>query len=159
MNKISLCCILSLAFLNTASAADDMTPKSDPSEFCFFAGVPPAEFPYKVIRKVKVAKGTYGGVSELVGDLSQRAKDVGGDAIVNYAGSQRFGVLPWRLIRPVVRGEAIKWTGAAPDCEKAGGSTLTTIIRTNKAPGQSGQADAPDASEAPEPAPETAPAK
>ncbi|MDQ1816672.1 hypothetical protein RBA41_25560 [Massilia sp. CCM 9210] len=159
MNKISLCCILSLAFLNTASAAEDVAPTSDPSNFCFFASVPPAEFPYKVIKKVKVAKGTYGGVSELVGELAQRAKAEGGDAIINYAGSQRFGLLPWRLVRPVVRGESIKWTGAAPDCEKAGGSTLTTIISTNKAPGQSGQADAPDASETPAPAPETAPAK
>ncbi|MFB9245953.1 hypothetical protein IV454_12195 [Massilia antarctica] len=159
MNKISLCCILSLAFLNTASAAEDVAPKSDPNDFCFFAGVPPAEFPYKVIRKVKVAKKTYGGVSELVGELSERAKAEGGDAIIHYAGSQRFGLLPWRLVRPVVRGESIKWTGAAPDCEKAGGSTLTMIVRTNKAPGQTGQADAPDASETSEPETEAAPAK
>ncbi|WP_208640082.1 hypothetical protein [Massilia violaceinigra] len=149
MNKISLCCILALAFLNTASAAEDVAPTSDPSNFCFFASVPPAEFPYKVIRKVKAAKGTYGSVSELVEELSERAKARGGDAIINYNGSQRFGFFPWRVVRPVARGEAIKWTGAAPDCEKAGGSTLMTILRTNQAPGRSGQPAEPAEPETP----------
>ncbi|NIA00353.1 hypothetical protein [Massilia sp. CCM 8734] len=144
MNKISLCCLLSLAFLNTASAAEEAAPQSDPNNFCFFAGVPPAEFTYTVLRKVKVAKGTYGGVAELLGELSQRARAEGGDAIINYAGSQRFGFFPWRLVRPVVRGQSIKWTGAAPNCEQAGGSTLATIVRTNKAPDQSGQPAAPE---------------
>jgi hypothetical protein len=145
MNKISLCCLLSLAFINTAAATEEMAPTAKLDDFCFFAGVPPAEFPYTVIRKVKLSKGTYGGVSELLGELSQRAKDEGGEAIINYAGSQRFGFFPWRLVRPVVRGESIKWTGTVPNCEQAGGSTLTTIVRTNKAPDQSGQAAAPAA--------------
>ena len=72
MNKISHCCLLSLAFLNTASAAEEVAPKPDANDFCFFAGVPPAEFPYTVIKKVKVAKGTYGGCGTARGTVPTR---------------------------------------------------------------------------------------
>lgn len=149
MHKILLCCLLPLAFMHTASAAEDAPATSGPNEFCFFAGLPPAEFPYTVIRKVKLSKGTYGGVSELLGELSQRTRAEGGEAIINYAGSQRFGFFPWRLVRPVVRGESIKWTGKVPNCEQAGGSTLGTIVSSNKAPAQSGEPAAPAAPETP----------
>jgi hypothetical protein len=64
-----------------------------------------------------------------------RAKADGADAIINYNGAQRFGFWPWRLVRPVLTGTAIKWNGAhAPDCVATGGSTLATVMSTNVEP-------------------------
>jgi hypothetical protein len=34
---------------------------------------------------------------------------LGGDAIINYRGGQRFGFWPWRIVRPVTYGTVVKW--------------------------------------------------
>jgi hypothetical protein len=151
------------ASLNSASAAEvashpeaaqatdaseaevDMSPKKDEaatntligrmSDFCFFAETPPADQKYTVVKKLKVGKGTYGGVKDILPKLADHARKQGADAIMNYTGSQRFGFFPWRMVRPVVRGVAIKWTDPKkPDCAAMGGSTLQAILASDKAP-------------------------
>lgn len=82
---------------------------------CLIRGVPAAA--YTFIKNVKVSKGSYGPASALLPELVEMAKEAGGDAIVEYSGSQRFGFWPWRLVRPVVYGKAVKWTDPAKvDC-------------------------------------------
>lgn len=149
------------AFLNTASATEAasapettestgaeadisseaaVVPNAQPAvlgNFCFFAGTPASDFKYTVIRKLKVGKGTYGGVKDLLPKFAGYAQSHGADAIINYTGSQRFGFWPWRMVRPVVRGTAIKWANpAAKDCAAMGGTTLSTILASDKPPAQ-----------------------
>jgi hypothetical protein len=103
-------------------------------DFCFFAHLPPADQKYTVVKKLKVGKGTYGGVSDILPKLAENARTRGADAIIEYSGAQHFGFWPWRMVRPVVRGVAVKWTGSTPDCEASGGTKLSTILSTNQAP-------------------------
>ena len=45
---------------------------------------------------------------------------VGGNVVINYNASQRFGFWPWRIVRPVVWGTAVKWKTPV-DCKQLGG--------------------------------------
>jgi hypothetical protein len=128
--------LLLVSLFNVAYAADEVAPAAtDNSNFCLFATVPAAEFKYTVVTEVKFAKGAYGGVKDVLPVFVAQAKAAGADAVINYAGTQRFGLFPWRLVRPVLRGTAIKWDSAAPvDCAKMGGMTMQAVIETNKAP-------------------------
>ncbi|MEG2046464.1 MAG: hypothetical protein RR100_06415 [Comamonas sp.] len=102
---------------------------------CFFAGAPPETFKYTVIRKFKVAKGSYGGVKDILPQFAAHANKLGADAVIKYAGSQRFGFWPWRMVRPVAQGVAVKWqTPPTEDCQTLGGRTLATILATDQAP-------------------------
>ena len=57
------------------------------------------------------------------------AKAAGADAVIHYNGSQRFGFWPWRFVRPVVTGTAIKWEPARDvDCAAAGGHYSTGTL-------------------------------
>jgi hypothetical protein len=81
----------------------------DLSNVCFFAGTPPADVRYSVIRKLRAGKGTYEGVKDVLPKLAAKAQKVGADAIIDFEGAQRFGMLPWRIVHPVVRGVAVRW--------------------------------------------------
>lgn len=110
-------------------------PPGELGKLCFFAGKPPSDVKYTVIKKLKVAKGTYGGVRDILPKFASYAHKHGADAIIDYTGSQRFGFWPWRMVRPVVRGAAVKWlTPPAQDCTALGGSTLSTILSTDMPP-------------------------
>ena len=110
---------------------------TDVANFCFFSGNPPADVKYTVIKKLKVGKGTYGGVKDILPKFAGYAQKVGADAIMGYTGSQRFGFWPWRMVRPVVRGVAIKWSGTqSQDCTAMGGTTLKAILAADKPPAQ-----------------------
>lgn len=105
------------------------------SDFCFFSGKPPSTVKYTVVRKLKLGKGTYGGVKDVLPKFAANAQRLGADAIIEYAGSQRFGFWPWRLVRPVVHGVAVKWVDPqSGNCQALGGSTLQTILATDQAP-------------------------
>jgi hypothetical protein len=122
---------------NPSAQGNIPQPTSDAANFCFFTGQPPSNVKYQVITPLKVGKGTYGNVREILPTLVERAQARGADAIIHYAGSQRFGFWPWRFIRPVVRGEAIRWLEPlGQDCEGLGGSTLQSIIETDSPPAQ-----------------------
>ncbi|MGE8564165.1 MAG: hypothetical protein ACN6NM_10275, partial [Acinetobacter bohemicus] len=65
-------------------------------------------------------KGTYGSVVELYPRFAERAHQVGGNVVINYNASQRFGFWPWRFVRPVMWGKAVKWNTPI-DCKALGG--------------------------------------
>ena len=115
-----------------ASAVASTMPNGD---FCLYAGSPPSNVKYRSIGHVKLGKGTYGGVRDELPAFVAEARAKGADAVTNYNGSQRFGFWPWRLVRPVLTGIAVKFDeGKSPDCESSGGSTLATVMATNVEP-------------------------
>ena len=162
MKSTALAAIVLTLFFHNAFAADDasgadastdpeveveiasnkedsqaIVPPNDVANFCFFSGTPPADAKYTVIKKLKVGKGSYGGVKDILPKFAGHAQKVGADAIISYTGSQRFGFWPWRMVRPVVRGVAIKWSDTqSRDCAAMGGTTLKTMLATDKPPAQ-----------------------
>jgi hypothetical protein len=117
------------------SQASSAVVSPEVAGMCFISGAPPSDVPYVPIGNMKLGKETYGGVKDILDEFAINAHALGADAIINYSGSQRFGFWPWRLVRPVVRGTAVKWSGTEkPDCKRAGGSTLEEIVASNKAP-------------------------
>jgi len=106
----------------TINTQGKLTSELMEKKICFIAGLPSKEITYKVIKRIKYGKGSYGKVDEVTGELADQARVIGADAIINYEGSQRFGFWPWRLVRPIVRGDAIKWNdGQNINCEQLGG--------------------------------------
>jgi hypothetical protein len=101
------------------------------ADMCFFAGAPSSDVQYHKIKRVKLGKGTYGSVKDLLVPFSEKAKRLKADAIINYAGSQHFGFWPWRIVRPIVTGVAIKWQQPDTDCHTAGGTTMAEIMENN----------------------------
>jgi len=90
---------------------------------CLLAGKPPANMPYTVVKKIKLGKGSYGSVDQAIALMADRARGLHADAIIDYTGSQRFGFWPWRFVRPVVNGTAVRWsTPGAVDCAALEGS-------------------------------------
>lgn len=103
MNKnVFVAIFLSGLFASTQSFSQE-------SSICVIKGAPPSEFKFTYIKQLKIGKNGYGGAASLHPLLSQAAKEVGADAIISYSGSQRFGFWPWRVVRPVVIGNAIVW--------------------------------------------------
>lgn len=155
MKKTSLFGILLASLLNVAQATDDAAPAAPQMEngdFCLFPGQPSSDVKYAVIKKIKLAKGTYGGVSDILPAFVMQAKAMGANAVIDYAGTQRFNILPWKMIRPVLRGTAVKIeTGGAIDCAKMGGTTMGTVIAENKAPEKMGAEQKAPEQEAPKP--------
>ena len=150
MNKI---CILAIAVLMAAdaSAADEpaVTAPIAPAEssasappstlsngdFCLYAGSPPSDATFRSIGRVRLGKGTYGGVRDELPAFVAEARAKGADAITNYNGAQRFGFWPWRMVHPVLTGIAVKFdAGKVPDCAGTGGATLATVMATNVEP-------------------------
>jgi hypothetical protein len=161
--------ILAIAMMLAGAAAQATTPEQELAEgrklaaglsqegrdLCVFGHGSPIGQPNQALGKLKVAKGSYGGVKELLPELVQQALALKADAIVNYNSSQRFGFWPWRLVRPVVTGTAVRWTGK-PDksCEALGGVRMETILSTNRSPealARDGQPAQPEEPPAPEP--------
>jgi hypothetical protein len=128
LKSIYSACLLTL-FATTASAvqatdspATAATSQGD-SRICVVAGTPPAPAQYTVIKQLKIGKGSYGSVDDAIAMMVVKARKSGADAVINYTGSQRFGFWPWRFVRPVVRGTAVKWSaGSTFDCVASGGS-------------------------------------
>ena len=144
-----LACSLRLAFAAEAPEEETVSPEADVEigprdegtlspdlgSFCIIAGTPPSDSPYSVLRRLKVGKGTYGGIRDILPKLASNAKRRGADALIDYDGAQRFGFHPWRMVRPVVRGTAIRWTGSKPEsCTAAGGHTLRDILESGLSP-------------------------
>ena len=74
---------------------------------CVMKGYPaPAEV--RPRKQLKVGRQTYGSVAQITSVMVGQARKAHADAIVNYNGSQRFGFWPWRFIRPVATGEAVR---------------------------------------------------
>ncbi|MEI1688349.1 hypothetical protein V8P55_08615 [Acinetobacter baumannii] len=115
---------LFLALPLTAYAQDkaSQTQTSANSPICLIEGIPSAEH-YKSIKRIKAAKGTYGGFEEVKPKLANVARKYGADVVINYHQSQRFGFWPWRIVRPVLTGTAVKWNTPF-DCTALGGKEI-----------------------------------
>jgi hypothetical protein len=102
--------------------APDASGPAPQAGFCLLTGRPPAEYSYVVVQKLKLDRETYGSVNDVLPKLIEKSRSLGADAVIDYNGSQRFGFFPWRFVRPVVSGTAIKWTPPrSVDCEAIGG--------------------------------------
>lgn len=89
---------------------------------CFLKSTPPVDIKYKPVRKVKAGKGTYGANDQALPALAKRARKLGADAVINYQSGQRFGFWPWRVVRPVAWGLAVKWENPQTvNCAALGG--------------------------------------
>jgi len=98
-------------------------------------GFPSSDIKYETIQKIKVGKNSYGSVSDILPSFADKADALGANSVVNYVGSQRFGFWPWRFVRPVARGEAVKINFAkGKTCEDIGGATVKKVIETNTEP-------------------------
>jgi hypothetical protein len=77
---------------------------------------------YALLKSLLLERQTYGGVQPLTMQLVGQARLVHADAIINYNGAQHFGFWPWRVVRPVVSGDAVRIENPeAFDCAKLGG--------------------------------------
>ncbi|MFG6489672.1 hypothetical protein ACG04R_23550 [Roseateles sp. BYS78W] len=141
--------VLTVALLVACAATQAATPEQEVAEgkkiaaglsqagrdLCVFDNGAPADVPHQIVRKLKVAKGTYGGVKELLPKLVEEALASKADAIADYNSSQRFGFWPWRVVRPVVTATAIRWDEPPrKTCEAMGGVRLEVILTTNRSP-------------------------
>jgi len=90
---------------------------------CILPGTPIAPSQYVVVRNIRIGKGSYGSVNDVLPRLVNQAESLGAAAVINYSGSQRFGFWPWRIVRPVVGGTAVRWVSPTTvDCVALGGS-------------------------------------
>lgn len=125
---VALTCISQLCHAQTA--AETPQHPSSSGGICLFTGAPPAEYTYSSLKKLKYGKGSYGSVNDLLPLVVEDAKTAGADAIIHYNGAQHFGFWPWRFVRPVVTGVAIKWSPARDiDCAGAGGHYTTGTLK------------------------------
>ena len=96
---------------------------------CLFTGTPPSELTYTEIKELDYGKGSYGSVNDILPQLVEDAKAAGADAVIHYNGAQHFGFFPWRFVRPVATGTAIKWSPTRDvDCASAGGQYTTGTL-------------------------------
>jgi hypothetical protein len=88
---------------------------------CVMMGAPPL-VKYALLKSLLLERQTYGGVQPLTMQLVGQARAVHADAIINYNGAQHFGFWPWRVVRPVVSGDAVRIENPeAFDCARLGG--------------------------------------
>ncbi|MFS1523827.1 hypothetical protein ACL7TT_06880 [Microbulbifer sp. 2304DJ12-6] len=126
-----------LLLTSIVSYAQDLSRDSqlDPLDICLITGLPPSDVKFEKIQKIKIGKSSYGSVTDILPKFANKAKSLGANAVVNYIGSQRFGFWPWRFVRPIVRGEAVKLNiDSEKTCKDAGGATVRDVIATNKEP-------------------------
>lgn len=108
------------AILITGCASKNKNPARENQPICLYKNAPQVD--YEVIRFYRVGKNSYGGVNDVLPKFVHTARRLDADAVINYWGSQRFGFWPWRFIRPVMQGTAVKWkTGTVVSCEATGG--------------------------------------
>ena len=91
------------------------------NDFCYF-DTEPNGAAFTVLKRAVVGGSFYGSTEGLKPKLEQKVKGLGGNSIANFKASQRFGFWPWRIIRPVVSGDAIQILNAnGKSCEELGG--------------------------------------
>ena len=114
--------ILTIGLLGLSSlvmAQTEVATTQPALHVCAIKGTPDST-QFEIKKRIKVAKGTYGSVVELHPRFAERAHQVGGNVVINYNASQRLGFWPWRIVRPVVWGTAVKWKTPV-DCKQLGG--------------------------------------
>ena len=128
-----LLCVSQLLNAQDAAPAPDQKPAN--AGICLFTGAPPADFTYIVVKELDYGKGSYGSVNDILPKLVEDAKAAGADAVIRYNGAQHFGFWPWRFVRPVATGTAIKWSPSRTvDCASAGGHYTTGTLEEAPTP-------------------------
>lgn len=131
---IALLCISQFC---DAQEAQPAAQQDSQRGICLFTGVPPIEHTYDTIKRLKYGKGSYGSVNDLLPKVVEDVKAAGADAVINYNGAQHFGFFPWRFVRPVVTGTAVKWSSTRHvDCTSAGGHYTTGTLDEAPTPPQ-----------------------
>jgi len=103
-----------------AEVPQDLIPVENFKTMCIFDNTPNVD--YQSIKYFKVGKGSYGPVSSIMPRYVNHADLLGGNTIINYRGGQRFGFWPWRIVRPVTYGTAVKWEAKTNGkCKSLGG--------------------------------------
>ncbi len=126
---VALACATPLCSAQTSDAAVEQSAPASENGICLFTGLPPAEFTYTTLTELDYGKGSYGSVNDLLPQVVADAKAAGADAVIHYNGAQHFGFWPWRFVRPVITGTAIKWSPARDiDCAAAGGHYTTGTL-------------------------------
>lgn len=129
MVGVALACVSQYCGAQTQTTDPAPSQQAQGAGICLFTGTPPADHTYTTLRKLKYGKGSYGSVNDILPMVIADAKAAGADAVIHYNGSQRFGFWPWRFVRPVVTGTAIKWEPARNvDCAAAGGHYSTGTL-------------------------------
>ncbi|WP_444886447.1 hypothetical protein ACJJIX_19805 [Microbulbifer sp. VAAC004] len=124
-----------LGLIATLMLASVPVSASDSLDICLVTGHPASDIKYEKIQRIKIGKNSYGSVTDVLQVFADKADALGANAVVNYVGSQRFGFWPWRFVRPVVRGEAVKlYFSNGQTCRDIGGATVREVIKTNKEP-------------------------
>lgn len=121
MKKFIICTTILWVTSNVANAQDIAANTLQPSTpICLIKGTP-TNHQFTEIKRLKIGKGTYGSVTDLYPRIVDKTHKLGADAVIHYNASQRFGFWPWRLVRPVMTGTAIKWLSTPPSCQSLGG--------------------------------------
>ena len=121
MKKFIICTTILWVTSNAANAQDIAAKTLHPSTpICLIKGTP-TNHQFTEIKRLKIGKGTYGSVTDLYPRIVDKTHKLGDDAVIHYNASQRFGFWPWRLVRPVMTGTAIKWLSTPPSCQSLGG--------------------------------------
>ncbi|MCF0222252.1 MAG: hypothetical protein HUK19_08165 [Fibrobacter sp.] len=93
-----------------------------PQQFCFFESTPNSDVEFVNVRKVKLKKGVYGSVNQVIPRVKPYVETLGGNAIINFQAKQRFSIWPWRFMTPVAWGKAIRIIDSkGQSCEEMGG--------------------------------------
>ena len=108
------------AAVPSTNTAEIVTSTTESNKICLIKGTPEST-DYKVIRRIKAGKGTYGSVVDVYPTISRIAHRYKADAVINYNGSQRFGLRPWRIVRPVITGAAVKFNSPLERNKRNGG--------------------------------------
>ena len=125
MKKHIILTTLSIALCSELYAAEsnktvNSTEVQNNTPICLITGIP-TNNQFTEIKRMKIGKNTYGSVTDLYPKILDKAAKLNADAVIHYNASQRFGFWPWRFVRPVMTGTAIKWLSTPPSCAALGG--------------------------------------
>src|SRR5262245_1655590 len=121
--RIGIGSVTAVALAGMACAGDvQLTQEQAARSICVMKTAPPPPVKYSIVKTFLFGKPAYGGVEPLTLRVVNMARQSYADAIINFYGGQRFGFWPWRVVRPVVRGDAVQiLTPEVFDCRALGG--------------------------------------
>lgn len=117
-------------FLHGCASRDGVVVKASPlsgaaarsEPVCLLPGS--INLPHTVVGNVAATKRSYGQVDELAPEVAKAARRMGGNAVVNWAPSQRFkGPIAWRAVAPTGQGLVV-FVPETFDCTKLGGQVF-----------------------------------
>jgi hypothetical protein len=115
--------------VSTPDAVEPNISMPDTAEICFFSKDPPAGMQFEKVKRIKEAKGVYGGVSEVLPGFLSSVQEWECNAVIRFTAAQRFSILPWRFMSPMAYGWAVKLKNdKGLTCAEMGGKTMKEIM-------------------------------